>query len=133
MASRVDHPESQLQIGVVRYLDLALPPEVRFTASLTGVHLNIRQRVRAKAMGVRPGWTDLQFLLEDGRPGFIELKADQSLSAVQRGFRDYCYLTGVRWAKCRSIEAVAEVLESWGVRLRVRPDAFKTGVLRRAA
>lgn len=114
------NPETRLQIDVKQYLTLCLPDDVEWTASLVGTFLTPQARTRAKAMGVRPGWPDLQFLLPDGRTYFIELKAGSSLSEEQRAFRDRAKPHGI-WAVCRSVDEVEVQLLLWGVRLRNHP------------
>ena len=110
-------PEAKLQMTVRRYLEYALPADIMWTASLTGVFLSPQARAKAKAMGVRRGWPDLSFMFPDGVTRFIELKADGSLSPEQRDFRDLSRPHGV-WALCRSVEGVEAVLISWGVKLK---------------
>ncbi len=113
-------PETRLQISVKQYLNLCLPSDVQWTASLTGVNLTIQAATRAKAMGVRRGWPDLTFLLPDGRTVYIEMKAGASLSPEQREFRDAATPHGI-WAVCRSVDEVEAQLRAWGVRLRNHP------------
>lgn len=65
--------------------------------------------------GMRPGAADW-ILLAPTWSGAIELKArGGSLSASQRAFRDDCRARGVRWALCRSLEALIETAERWAV------------------
>jgi hypothetical protein len=115
------NPEHQLQVSIRQYLELALPPSILWTASLTGVNLSMRARTKAKAAGVKRGFPDLQFVFPDGITRYIELKAGAGLSPEQRAFRDHCQ--GVRpavdiWEVCRSIDEVADTLRRWGARLR---------------
>jgi hypothetical protein len=117
-------PESRLQITVRQYLNLCLPADIQWTASLTGTYLSPQARTRAKAMGVRPGWPDLQFLFPDGVTRFIELKAGSSLSPEQREFRDRAMPHGI-WAVCRSVDEVSATLRGWGALMRdVHPDTM---------
>jgi hypothetical protein len=113
-------PEAALQITVKQYLNICLGDEVQWTASLVGTYLTPQARSRAKAMGVRPGWPDLQFLFPDGVTRFIELKAGASLSPEQRDFRDRCAGRGI-WALCRSVDEVSAQLRAWGAPLRDHP------------
>jgi hypothetical protein len=113
-------PEHRLQVAVRHFLLWALPPDVEWTASLTGAALSAPIRNKAKAAGVRRGWPDLQFLLPDGVTRYIELKsAVGSLSPEQRAFRDRCAPHGI-FALCRSLEEVEATLRGWGVKLRAR-------------
>jgi hypothetical protein len=115
-------PETRLQISVKQYLNMCLSDDVLWTASLTGVHLSMQARTRAKAMGVRRGFPDLQFLFPDGVTRYIELKAGASLSPEQRDFRDAAKPHGI-WAVCRSVDEVEAQLRSWGAKLRNHPFA----------
>jgi hypothetical protein len=113
-------PEAALQITVKQYLTICLGAEVEWTASLVGTFLTPAARSRAKAMGVRPGWPDLQFYFPDGATRYIELKAGASLSPEQRDFRDRAQPHG-HWALCRSVDEVAAQLRAWGAPLRDHP------------
>lgn len=116
-AVRRRHPEEALQRSIAEYLDLCLPPEILWTASMVGVSLNRVTRGRMRGMGVRPGWPDLQFLFPDGVTRYIELKAGAGLSTEQRRFRDVACPQGV-WALCRSLDDVKAALRGWGAQLR---------------
>jgi hypothetical protein len=127
MSAKRSNPEAALQIAVKRYLDIALlPPHVPgslvWTACLTGTHLSRQARSRARAMGVKRGFPDLQFLFPDGVTRYIELKAGASLSPEQKDFRDRCAPHGI-FAVCRSVDEVATVLRGWGAPLRERRAA----------
>lgn len=128
-------PEHTLQKAVKRFLLVALPPQVEWTSSLAGAHLSPTQRAKAKAGGLRPGWYDLQFLIEGPTPKapwetrFIELKAEKgrlSDDQIRIGRK-----LGPHGAVCRSVEEVEAALRAWGVRLRAsvsnRAEACPTG------
>lgn len=117
---RKANPEARLQIDVHDYLKVALPPSILFTAQLPGAHMHIRTATKAKAMGVKRGWPDLQFLFPDGVTRYIELKAGASLSPEQVAFRDYARPLGI-WALCRSVSEVDATLKAWGAQLRRHP------------
>jgi hypothetical protein len=116
------NPEARLQISVKQYLSICLPPQILWTASLAGHgKLSMAARNKAKAMGLKPGWPDLQFLFPDGVTRYIELKSDTgSLSPEQRDFRDRCSRHGIH-AVCRSVDEVAATLRAWGAALRAHP------------
>jgi hypothetical protein len=125
-------PEFLIQRDVKRFLTYCLPlpgPDyVEWTSSQAGAHLGAKQRIKAKASGLRPGWPDLQFLLPTGRTHYIEIKAPGgSLSAEQRAFRDLARPHGL-WALCRSVDEVEATLRGWGVKLRSRPFAPLTEI-----
>lgn len=120
MTAKRANPEARLQISVKQYLNLCLPPEIQWTASQAGVRLAMREAVKAKAMGLKRGWPDLQFLFPDGVTRYIELKAGAGLSPEQREFRDIAMPHGI-WAVCRSVDEVETQLRLWGARLRNHP------------
>lgn len=121
-----NNPEAKLQISVKQYLNWCLPEEIEWTANNAGVTLGatkeqrMRNGSRSKAMGVRKGWPDLQFLLPGGKVVFIELKAGASLSPEQRDFRDKAQPHGI-WSLCRTVEEVETALRGWGVAMRNHP------------
>lgn len=124
--TRRAQPELSLQIAVKRFLVLALPPAVEWTSSLAGAHLGHAQRAKAKASGLRPGWPDLQFLI-DGQTKFIELKTDTGrLSDDQK--RIHAAMAPGTVAVCRSLDEVAAALTGWGVRLRARPFGLRGAI-----
>lgn len=116
------NPEHKLQVEICRYLAVALPPSIIFTADAAGVPVSIFTASKMKAAGVRRGWPDIRFLMPDGVTRYIEVKTPTgSLSPEQRDFRDRCL--NIRppvdiWALCRSVEDVAAALAGWGVELR---------------
>ncbi len=73
-------------------------------------------------MGVLPGFPDLIFIWVDaGRVSvaFIELKsATGQLRPPQKMFRTKCFLLGLLWAECRSIEEVSTALQYFKVPMR---------------
>jgi hypothetical protein len=87
---------------------------------LPGAHMHIRTATKAKSMGVKRGWPDLQFLFPDGVTRYIELKAGASLSPEQKAFRDYAEPLGI-WALGRSLPEVDAQLKAWGAKLRRHP------------
>lgn len=120
-------PEHALQVAVCGYLAVALPSDVEWTASLSGVFLGPSQRSKAKSAGLRPGWPDLQFCI-NRRTFYIELKSpadhvsprhgtltDPDLSADQQ--RVLARLHHDCWAVCRSVEDVRDALTRFGVAL----------------
>jgi hypothetical protein len=136
------NPEAKLQAAVREYLVICLPEPpapggILWTASLTGTFLSPAARSRAKAMGVRRGFPDLQFVFPDGVTRYIELKAPASagggsLSTEQRDFRDFVRPHAI-WAVCRSIDEVAATLRGWGARLRDDPRGAPWGAKLEAA
>lgn len=115
-------PEAKLQIAVKEYLGWCLPDDVIWTASLAGHgKMTMQARNKAKAMGLKAGWPDLQFLFADGVTRYIELKSDVgSLSPEQRAFRERAQPAGV-WALCRSVAEVETALRGWGAAMKNHP------------
>jgi hypothetical protein len=114
------NPEHRFQVQVRQFLLWALPGDVEWTASLTGVPLSMKSRVKAKAAGVRRGWPDISLLCPDGITRFLELKSSVgSLSPEQRVFRDRCAPHGI-FAVCRTLDEVEAALRGWGLKLRAR-------------
>lgn len=120
-------PEAALQVRVKEHLAICLPPSVLWTASLAGHgKLSMAARNRAKAMGLKPGWPDLQFLFPDGVTRYIELKSDTGrLQPEQADFQARCRPHGIH-AVCRSVEEVDAALRAWGAPMRNHP--FGTSV-----
>lgn len=115
-------PEATLQVRVNEYLKVVMPPAVLWTASLAGHgKMSMAARNKAKAMGLKPGWPDLQFLFPDGVTRYIELKsATGRLQPEQVEFAARCARHGIH-AVCRSVEEVDAALRSWGAPLRNHP------------
>lgn len=115
-------PEAALQVTVKKYLSICLPPSIEWTASLAGHgKMSMAARNKAKAMGLRPGWPDLQFLFPDGVTRYIELKSDTGrLQPEQQDFQARCAPHGIH-AVCRSLPEVADTLRGWGAKLRDHP------------
>lgn len=130
----MNRPEAALQTAVKTYLTWCLPPLIEWTANAAGTTLGankvarLRQGGRSKAMGVRKGWPDLQFLFPDGVTRYIELKAGSGLAPEQRDFRDRCYAAELTlgfpiWALCRSVDEVETALRAWGAEMKNHPFA----------
>lgn len=126
-------PEARLQIDVKRFLGIALAPahtpgSIIWTASLAGHgKLSMAARNKAKAMGLQPGWPDLQFLFPDGVTRYVELKsATGSLTPEQRDFRARTERHNI-FAVCRSVEEVETALRAWGARLRASTGSAAVG------
>lgn len=118
------NPEHKLQVAVREYLEYALPKSMYWTASLTGTHLSMQARAKAKAAGVRRGLPDFLFVFPDGVTRYIELKAKNgSLTPEQREFRDQFGPLGI-FAVARSVDDVERALVEWKAPIRVRPAGW---------
>ena len=115
-----DNPEERLQKAVVQYLMLSLPDDVLWYHCPNGEYRSKRTAARLKLMGVRPGVSDLPFVIQ-GRAAFIELKATKrSLSGDQEAFEALVERAGGLFAVCRSLEEVEDTLTAWGVNMKIR-------------
>lgn len=119
--------EHELQRRVAEWLMKALPPrtcETWWTAVDAAIPLPGKEGAiigaMRKARGVRAGVPDLVFL-HRGQLIAIELKApDGSMSMEQQVEAPWFRRCGGQWHEARSLEDVAGILESHGVRLRAR-------------
>ena len=110
-----DEPEHGLQVACAGWLVRHLRPEIEWIGGAAGLRLGHATRAKAVEAGcLRPGWPDLSFLDEKGA-AYLELKAGSSLSKAQRRFRDFCRRCGHRWALCRSLNQVIDVVTGWGM------------------
>lgn len=116
------NPEGALQVEVKEYLSVTMPRAIQWTASLAGHgKLSMAARNKSKAMGLRPGWPDLQFLFPDGVTRYIELKSQTGrLQPEQEDFQARCAPHGIH-AVCRSLPEVVHQLRAWGAALGRHP------------
>lgn len=106
--------ETSIHFEVERFLRLAWPLDLPYTAFPAGERRDERTGGKLRRMGLKPGWPDYQFLLPRGRIGFIELKrADGRLSDDQIEFRRKAVALGCGYAVCRSVEEVEATLTRW--------------------
>lgn len=110
--------EQATQIATVRFLEIALPPDIPWTAinpisSRSPIHASL-----CKAMGLRAGVLDLSFWFA-GAGYLIEMKAeDGTLSDDQKTFGAKLDAQHIRWGVARSVEEVESRLRFWGFPLR---------------
>lgn len=80
-----------------------------------GRQLDRLEAATVSRLGVRRGVADLAVMLDDGRQGWIELKAEiRALEPEQRAFGAICARLGHRFAVARSVEDVRRLLVEWG-------------------
>lgn len=120
------HDEDDLQVAVVEFLELALPPQagVFWSATLNGVKVSPKSVSRLRKLGLRPGVLDLIFipLVGDlvGNVYLIELKtATGRPTPEQKKIVDALYPHG-RACFARSVEQVCAALVAWSFPLRAR-------------
>lgn len=116
-------PEHDLQIVVTRFLAVALPPDIVWTAVDHGAgKMTARSAGQRKARGVKPGQADYRFVIPPhGRSGEIELKATKGRqSPEQKSWQAGIEVAGGLYRICRSLDEVIQALLDWGVPLRAR-------------
>jgi len=126
----MNRPEEDLQRSVVEWLSWT---ESRWRDRMTYFAVpnqrGTRTRTEAeilKALGVRPGATDLVFLLLGGRVLCVELKApgrEGNLSEAQKKFRADCERLGVPHHVESTLEGVVALLERYGALRPARQGA----------
>jgi hypothetical protein len=110
-------PEQAFQIQVAQYLAAVLPPEVAWTAFPAGGG-GKRRGAFLKAMGLRPGWPDIQIVYCGVYHG-IELKARKGRhSDAQRAVLGHLAEDGARVTTCRDLDTVGAALRAWGIPTR---------------
>lgn len=110
--------EQATQIAVVRYLKLALPDDIPWTAVNPISAKKPLIASLSKAMGLTPGVLDLVFWF-NGTSDLIEMKADNgTLSDDQRDFIVKLTKQRIRHGVARNVEEVEARLRHWGYPLR---------------
>lgn len=110
------HEEDDLQMAIVQHLRLLAPKNVLWWHCPNGGTRSKRMGARLKAMGVRPGVFDLNFILADGRFAAMEIKVRGGrLSIEQRQFGDALGAVNVEYAVVYSIDTALSVLRAWQV------------------
>lgn len=110
-------PEDDLQALCFQWLRLARPDVFAF-AIPNGGHRNKITAARLRRTGVTPGVADIGVLIVGG-VGFIEMKAGKGVqSDAQCGFEDECFIRGIPYQVCRSLEAFQGVIAAWCPRPR---------------
>ena len=113
MSKRAD-PEAQLHRAVAQYLNLALPKDAVWTTVAHGGGGRIRG-AKLKAMGLRPGWPDIQILYR-GRFIGIELKSGKGrVSPEQDEVAKAIWGAGGSWFVCCSVDQVMLSLRDMGI------------------
>lgn len=112
------HPETTLHIAIVQWLKV-VAPDLVVHHSPNGEVRDKRTAAKLKAMGVRPGWPDLEIIDRNGRLHFMEIKAPSGrLSEAQQAFRDMCLSVCIPWACVHSIDEARAVLSQWKIATR---------------
>ena len=117
---RSEPTEDQLQQSVAEFLDLALPPQAIWFHTPNGGSRNVIEAAKLKRMGVKRGVPDIYIAYGD-ETFWVELKTlTGTLSKEQEEFRVHALVLGHRWACVRTMFRLQDVLESWGIPLKVR-------------
>ena len=110
-----DQSEDDLQVQVANYCRFAVLPSVLWCHVPNGGKRSKAEAARFKAMGVRAGWPDLQFIRADGVVHFIELKTRTGRkSEGQEAFQADCIRLGHPYVIARSLDDVIVALKGWG-------------------
>ena len=113
------HPEANLHRAVAQYLTLALPVDAVWTTFPAGGGGKIRGG-RLKAVGLRPGWPDVQILYR-GKFYGPELKSrDGRRSPEQIACGNAIMDAGGYYEIIRSVDELHDWLRMLGVPLRIR-------------
>lgn len=106
-------PEREIQTALVKALHLHCPHP--WFAVPNGGKRDIRVAKKLKAEGVRPGVTDLVFVLPGGRFAGLELKAGKNgLTEHQKAFRDAVTAKCGWWGVAHSFDEAWGILAAWG-------------------
>lgn len=123
----IDEPEVALTKQVESFLQIAWPAHLPYTHFPAGEKRDTVTKVRKgktvtfspagarlKAMGLKRGWPDFQFILPNGQAAFVELKtASGELSDDQITVRAMLIESGCGYQVCRSVEQVEDTLSRW--------------------
>lgn len=114
--------EGPIHRSILAYLRVALPHAlIHHSPNETDMRgpAAIRMVVKARSLGTRKGWPDLEVHLRYGTALYFEVKApgnyaDDEQNAVGAALEDL----GNHWAVVRSVEDVRDCLDEWGVKTR---------------
>lgn len=113
----MNRQEDRIQKAIVEYLRWQYPNDLinhSPNEGNRGGKAGVIDGARKKAMGVCPGWPDIEQIGE-GRHRFYEVKAPGgSLSESQAQVRDTLLSLGLRWALVRSVDDVKRFEKEWG-------------------
>jgi hypothetical protein len=112
--------EDKLQVAGVEYLTLVLDPKRYLVVAIRNEgKRSAVEGALAKAMGLRPGMTDLQIIGPGGSVWLIELKTETgTISDEQKSVHAWCAANGVPYAVCRSLDDVRAALTTWRIETR---------------
>lgn len=107
-------PERALHMTVEAFLRRAWPDDLPYTHFPAGELRDARTAAKLKAMGLKPGWPDFQFILPNGQFAALELKASRgALTDGQTALRDKLLAVHCGYATARTLDEVEDVLSRW--------------------
>ncbi len=110
------HPEDDLQAAIVQHLLITASPDCIWYHPANGGQRSKRTAARLKKLGVVAGVPDLAFVLPDGRPAYIELKAPKGVrSPAQKAFAAKCERLNIEYLCSSNLDQCLEILRAWGV------------------
>jgi hypothetical protein len=111
--------EGPIHVAILEYLELVLPVWAVIHHSPNEMNLKADAKTkaiaqaRAKRMGMRPGWPDLEFVL-DGRVYFLEVKAPDGVQSFDQEAVEIALLNaGAPYEIVRSIADTKRALQKW--------------------
>ena len=109
----MNHEESKIQAAIVSALSLLGIFLFAVGNDFAGA-TSAAKAGRLKAMGLRPGVSDLVIIGRDGKGYFLEIKtATGVLSSSQKNFRDLCSLRAWPYAIARSVDEAIDQCKKW--------------------
>lgn len=112
--------EGPIHVAILEYLAFALPrAEVHHSPNELNMAGDKKPKAiaqaRAKRMGMRPGWPDIEFVL-GGRVYFLEVKAPGGTqSEDQEAVELALTKAGAPYATVRSVNETTIALKEWGL------------------
>jgi len=124
--SRKRNPETALQCTIVQHLQARGMPGLVFFHVPNGGYRTKAEAGILKAMGVRPGVSDL-ILLHQNKTFALELKAQGGRATEeQMAFLSEADRAGAFTALATGVDAALATLEAWGI---IRPSVTMRGIL----
>ena len=117
--------EETLQKSIIEMFITIFDKRVEWRASLEGIPLTRGAAAKAKALGMKSGWPDIE-LYFNGLSYFIELKRPKvknlfetdyggKLSETQKIKRDWLIENKFRYALCDTVDQVIAALNEWNI------------------
>ena len=115
------YPEAELQAAVMKYLDLALPPDAIAHHSPGEGKRTKAAQATLRRSGYKAGWPDVLVIFR-GKAFLIELKTPVGrVSMAQRAMHKRLVYAGAEVMVCRNLDEVYAALKEACVPLRAMP------------